>query len=195
MSSSVFCPTYFGPIDLFIAASHTQKSYWEKQDNYQKQTYRTRQYIYSPNGNLLLNIPILHPLKGQNLKQAYTEVKIDHKENWQIIHWRSLEAAYRSSPFFEFYEDEIRFLFEEKETYLYDFNKRCFETIADCLSLDLEYAETEEYHSSYSDIFDARLLSTAKRKPALSLNSYHQVFEEKHGFIPNLSILDLLFNL
>lgn len=195
MSQIVLSPAYFGPIDLFANLVGAEKLVWEKQDNYQKQTYRTRQYIYGPNGKLLLNIPIVHPKDPGQAKQAYAEVEIDRSENWQIIHWRSIEAAYRSSPFFEFYEDELHFLYHQEFTNLYDFNKKCFQVIMDCLNLEVETSETEVYHKTYSDLKDGRNLIVAKRKPSLTLPRYDQVFQEKHGFIPNLSILDLLFNL
>lgn len=195
MESAVFIPCYFGPIDFFSALAKTEKVLWEKHDNYQKQTYRTRQYIYGPNGKLLLNIPIVHP-QTETGKQPYTEVEIDNSTSWQIIHWRGMEAAYRSSPFFEFYEDDLFDLYNTPFDSLFEFNLKCLEVLAECLGMDLDGHFTEEFLNDYSEgkIRDCRSYSVAKRKPLISLEEYDQVFQEKHGFLPNLSILDLLFN-
>jgi len=105
-------PTYFSPIIQYAALAKVDKITFEVEDNYQKQTYRTRCYIYSPNGKQLLNIPI----KNANSKQKTKDVVIDYSVNWQKQHLKSIEAAYRSSPFFEYYEDEIRAIFESNQS-------------------------------------------------------------------------------
>lgn len=197
MQTCLLSPGYFAPIDWFITYVQFEDILFEKEDNYQKQTYRNRQYIYGPNGKLLLNIPIDHSHRRSGAER-YKSIKIDNQYDWQRIHWKSLETAYRSSPFFEFYEDEFIDLYQRKFSYLYDFNLRCLSVLKDCLQLDREEKFTENFHAQSelpSEITDARELIRAKRKPMVDLPPYDQVFTEKHGFIPNLSILDLLFNL
>lgn len=195
MKKTVFIPGYFGPVDQWVALLNTDEVIWENDDNYQKQTYRTRQYIYGANGKLMLNIPIVHAaVKGE--KQKYKTVKIDNSAAWQKQHWKSLESAYRTSPFFEFYEDELIVLFKQPFNLLRAFNIKCWSVITTCLQLDLSVSETTTYQQHYSDteILDARSYTVAKRKPLYNIKPYFQVFQEKHGFLPNLSILDLLFN-
>lgn len=197
MKSILLHPVYFGPIDYFCALYKSAQIVWEINDNYQKQTYRTRQYIYGANGRLLLNIPIVHP---QNRKEmsAYLKTKIDNREKWQRIHWKSMESAYQSSPFFEFYADDLKPLFQEPYDSLFQFNYSCIQTVMECLAIDKPQTQTVVYKTVYSpekQITDLRELTAAKRPAFTPLNPYHQVFDHKHGFLPNLSILDLLFNL
>lgn len=197
MSKTVLHPGYFGSIDQFYAFYKADQILWENADNYQKQTYRNRQYIYGANGKLLLNIPIVHAHKKEG-RQLYKDVKIENHFNWQNLHLKSLESAYRASPFFEFYEDDLAPLYNTKFTYLIDFNIACWTAIQQALDLEkIPEKKTQEYLLSYAnrtDIIDRRELIIAKRKSQIELTEYPQVFQEKHGFIPNLSILDLLFN-
>tara|TARA_R110002096_G_scaffold146733_2_gene305539 strand:+ start:17731 stop:18300 length:570 start_codon:yes stop_codon:yes gene_type:complete len=163
----------------------------EMDDNFVKQTYRNRTYIYGANGKLALNIPVIHSQKN---RQKYRDVKIFNEEKWQSLHWKSLLSAYRASPFFEFYEDELKPLFEIKTDYILDFNLKCFEVICDCLQLELNTSKNETYQNKVEGINDFRHLVNAKKEPDYPFDTYTQVFNDKHGFIPNLSILDLLFN-
>lgn len=195
MNSILIHPAYFGSILQFCHIVQAEELIFENEDNYQKQTYRNRQYIYGANGKLLLNIPIKHTGK-KNGRQKYKEVKIENDFKWQINHWRSLETAYRTSPFFEFYEDELIHLYEKEYKFLLDFNYDCFEAVCGCLQLEKKYRKTEEYHLEIPQekLQDKRHLIDAKSKREITLETYTQVFEEKFGFISNLSILDLLFN-
>lgn len=195
MKTLILHPAYFGSIEQFVYFAKAEKIRFENEDNYQKQTYRNRQYIYGANGKLLLNIPIKH-LNIKNKRQKYRDVKIENDFKWQIIHWRSLEAAYRTSPFFEFYEDEFKPLYEETYTHLMEFNYACLEVVLSCLQLDIPIEKTEEFIKEYQDpeVIDGRYLISAKKKNSIELVNYTQVFTNKEGFIPNLSILDLLFN-
>ena len=184
-------PTYFPSIAHFVAIVNSEEVVFEMEDNFVKQTYRNRAYIYGANGKLALNIPVIYT---QKQRQKYRDVKIFNKENWQSIHWKSLLSAYRTSPFFEFYEDELAPLFEEKFDYLLDFNLKCFETICNCLQLDLNVSKTDSYQKKAEAVKDLRHLVNAKKEPVYGFHKYVQVFGNKHGFIPKLSILDLLFN-
>ena len=184
-------PTYFPSIAHFIAIANADSVTFEVEDNYQKQTYRNRTYIYGANGKLLLNVPVKHSHKN---RQKYKEVKIANDENWQDIHWKSLQSAYRTSPFFEFYEDEFKALFEKKQTYILDYNFECIELVLECLQLDLNYSKTTEYIKNTTSLTDYRNLVNARKEPTFKFDEYIQVFGNKYGFINNLSILDLIFN-
>ncbi|MFK2819884.1 WbqC family protein [Flavobacteriaceae sp. LMIT009] len=184
-------PTYFPSIASFVAIAKGNEMIFEVADNYQKQTYRNRCHIYGANGKLSLNIPVNHTHKN---RQLYKDVKISNDNKWQSQHWKSLQSAYRTSPFFEYYEDELTSLFQSEETYLMEFNFKCFETIIDCLQFDVSISKTKVFEKNPVDVIDARNLVNARKEPKFNFDHYTQVFSNKHGFMSNLSILDLLFN-
>ena len=184
-------PTLFPNIATFVAIVQSKELVFEACDNYQKQTYRNRTNIYGANVKLSLTVPVSFTQKN---RQLYKDVAIHNHENWQAIFWKSLESAYKTSPYFEFYEDELNPLFESTETHIYDFNMKCFEVICECLQLDIPHTFTKEFIVNPSDISDYRKLSNARKASEYNFEPYTQVFNSKHGFIPNLSILDLLFN-
>ncbi|MCX2720410.1 WbqC family protein [Lentiprolixibacter aurantiacus] len=185
-------PVYFPNIHTFsILARH--EIVWETWDNYQKQTYRNRCYICTDQGRLMLNIPIKH-VGGKEGRQLYRDVQIDYSENWPRQHWRTLQTAYRTSPFFEFYEDDLAPLFERKERYLMDFNLKTIAAICECLQLPFQDKRTKSYLQPAVDMLDARDLVHSKGEKPPQQVPYIQVFGDRHGFISNLSILDLLFN-
>jgi hypothetical protein len=192
-------PVYFGPISQYVQLVKADKVTFENEDNYQKQTYRNRMYIYDSNGKLLLNIPIKHSsslglgTKGSK-HQKYKDVLIANDFEWQKQHWRALKASYQTSPFFEFYEDELYPLYHKEFKYLMDFNYACLEFVLESIQLEIEIQKTSEYILHPKDIYDFRSLVDAKSKTNFSNTRYPQVFEPKYGFIPNLSIIDLLFN-
>ncbi len=192
MKPTLLHPTYFGSIAQFVAIVQAETLIFEDCDNYQKQTYRNRTYIYGANGKLLLTIPIKH--SGKDNRQLYKDVRIENAFQWQLLHWKSIETAYRTSPFFEFYEDEFIHLFEKKREFLLDFNYECLQVISDCLQQDNIYSKTTSYKKDVEDYHDMRILATAKKEAPMKPENYIQVFSDKYGFIPNLSILDLLFN-
>ena len=187
----LFQPTYFSPIIQFEKIVQAEKCMFEVYDNYQKQTYRTRLSIYTPEGRQDLNIPVKHK-KGSKLMTK--EVEIENAYNWQRIHFKSLQNFYRTSPFYEFYEDELAPIYEKQEKYLLDFLLKTQEISFEMLQLDLEIKKTTEYRVDYPKNQDFRFLENPKLVLAQTFNKYTQVFDNKHGFIPNLSILDLLFN-
>lgn len=154
---------------------------------YQKQSCRNRTKIATANGILNLSIPIE---KGTQLIDH--EVKICYDEMWQNRHWKSFTSAYQSSPFFEFYQDELADVFFKKPQKLSDFNKNLLILIMEWLEL-----ETEINISLETPIFDPRteLLISSKSIPPLNFSNYIQVFGSKEDFKPNLSILDLICNL
>ena len=183
-------PTYFPSISHFAAIAQADGVVFEMEDNFQKQTNRNRTYIYSPNGLQLLNIPIKH---SKDKHQKTKDVKLETAFDWQKQHFKSLEAAYRSSPFFEFFEDDIRPIFEKEHVYLMDLNLEVLDIVTKCLRMKLEFSKTTEYFHEAQKVSDFRYLANGKKDPN-SFEKYPQVFDDKHGFINNLSVLDLLFN-
>ncbi|NER15676.1 WbqC family protein [Spongiivirga citrea] len=183
-------PCYFGSVSQYAIVSQYEKITFEIHDNYQKQTYRNRMYIYGANGKQLLNIPIQHQ---SGIKVKYADVLISYAENWQKEHWKSLESAYRTSPFFEFYEDELQLLYEVKEEKLLNFNLKCHQFLVDNLPLETTALESDHFEIDQNEE-DYRHLVSAKKDFTPNQPIYTQVFANKHGFIPNLSVLDLLFN-
>jgi len=193
MEAVLLHPCYFGPISEFVAIAQAETLIFENEDNYQKQTYRNRMYIYGANGKLSLNIPIKHT-GDKSQHQKYKDVRVENEFSWQKQHWKSLQTAYRTSPFFEYYEDDLAPLYEKKREFLLDFNYECLELLTECLQMDLNARKTEEYIlNPPAPLEDLRGLVNAKQE-VLKLEPYPQVFENKLGFIPGLSILDLLFN-
>jgi len=162
---------------------------FDKHEHYVKQTYRNRCTIYGANGKLDLIIPVE---KGRNGHQTMKDVKISYAQDWQRLHWKSMESAYRSSPYFEFYEHKFAPFYETKTNYLVDFNVKIQEILFALLDIDFFPVFTTSYETQ--GIHDFRSLADPLTKVEAGFNSYIQVFESRHGFIENLSILDLLFN-
>lgn len=185
-------PSYFPSISHFVVLSQATEVMFEIEDNFQKQTNRNRTYIYSPNGIQLLNIPIKH---SKDSRQKTKDIKIEPDFDWQKQHFKSLEAAYRSSPFFEFFEDDLRPIFEKKHEFLIDLNFEALDLVFKCLRIKINYSKTTEYlpQVDSNEIKDCRNLIDGK-KDISEFAQYTQVFDDKYGFINNLSILDLLFN-
>jgi hypothetical protein len=190
MQNILIHPTYFPSISHYVAMAHADTVTLEMDDNFQKQTNRNRMYIYSPNGIQLLNIPVKH---SREAHQKTRDIRLETAFDWQKQHFKSLEAAYRTSPFFEFFEDAITPIFTKKHTFLMDLNLETMQIVAQCLRMKFEYAETSEYFHDATQHVDFRNLANGKKDNSV-LESYTQVFGEKFGFLNNLSILDLIFN-
>lgn len=185
-------PTYFPNIATFATLVQNDIC-WEVEDNYQKQTYRNRCYITTDQGKHSLNIPIKH-VGGNQGRQKYKDVKLENVEYWQRQHWRTLQTAYRASPFFEYYEDDIAPLFEKKYAFLMDFNFRSIEIICNCLQIEIPMDKTNSYVIKPNNRIDFRFLVNCKNEPQFKQEEYVQVFKERHDFVKNTSVLDLLFN-
>lgn len=185
-------PTLFSPIVQFVVLANAERIIFELEDNYQKQTYRNRYIIYGANGKQVLTVPVIHSHKGVKIKTK--DVKIDHRTDWHKLHVRSLQSAYRSSPFYEFYEDEIMPVFFKKQKYLIDLNFDAFEVVCEAFQAEFKFKKTKEYQINTKNEEDYRSLAIAKTKQIFPLQKYTQVFDDKYGFLPNLSILDLIFN-
>ena len=184
-------PNYFPNIHQFTQIIKANNILFEVSDNYQKQTFRNRTYIYGANGKLGLFIPVIHTQKNREL---FKDVKISYESNWMDLHLKSLQSAYRSSPYFEYFEDNFIKLYSEKEKFLVDFNIKCIKLISNLLDLDLDFKISSEYVEKTNDIIDLRDLSNARKEKKIETPKYIQVFESKHGYLNNLSILDLIFS-
>ncbi len=184
-------PTYFIDVISLCKVYHLRDSIQiEVHGNYIKQTYRNRCYIAAANGRLSLNIPIIHTGKGTSIK--YSQVLIDHSDPWASNHLKSIKSAYNSSPFFEYYEDDLVELFSDIPDLLMDWNLKTFQFILDQMQINI--GEVKPTTTFLNDLASTKL-AEAKTAPLIDLPSYIQVFQEKHGFIAPLSSLDLLFNL
>lgn len=187
---ALFIPTYFSPISQYASIFSSESVVFEVEDNFQKQTYRNRCYIYGANGKLLLNIPVKNSsLKG---RKKTKDTLVENDFPWQTQHFKSLQSAYRASPFFEFFEDDLAPIFNKKYKYLQDINIDTFLFVTDALQISQEYIKTTKYEVQTTKK-DYRDLAIAKSEIDFKTNTYIQMFDHKHGFIPNLSILDLLF--
>ena len=185
-------PAYFTSILQMAVVAQSNEIVFEGEDNYQKQTYRNRAYIAHSNGKLLLNAPIKHTKDGAH--QKYKDVGTETNFPWISQHWKSLQSAYRTSPYFEFYEDDLAPLFKKKVPSLFTHNIEIFETICDLLGMDQNYMVTSEYVKNPLEQLDVRKLIEVKFKTPVIFPKYTQVLQEPDDFLPNLSVLDLLFN-
>ena len=186
-------PTYFPSILTYALMTSGDPILFEVSDFYEKQTYRNRMYIQSANAKQMLSVQVKHT--HSDGKQLYKDVQVSNDFDWQKLHWRSLETAYRISPYFEFYEDDLMPLFEKKYKFLVDLNLESFQTINDLLELEIPYELTDRYRKHYDNTSDLRFLKNAKKEPEIvqKMPQYTQMFLDRHDFMPNLSILDLLF--
>lgn len=186
----LFLPTYFSPISQFSQIIKFKEIVFEVEDNFQKQSYRNRCYTYGANGKQMLNIPI----KKNNTigKQKTKDTLVENSVKWQDQHFKSLKASYNCSPFFEFFEDDLQKIFNKKYTFLNDINLDTFLFFIDALQLEISYKKTTEYQQIDREN-DFRLLGNVKQNTIKQMPKYIQMFDEKYGFLPNLSMLDLLF--
>ena len=190
---------YLAPIQYYsklLQCDDDNAAYIERYDNYTKQTYRNRCVIADANGPLALTIPTEKTTEGKCLMR---DIRISDHGNWRHQHWNALEAAYRHTPFFQYYEDDFRPFYEKKIEFLYDFNMQLTQLVCSHIGLDTTLKPTEKYQQNTDEKIDLRFLITPKTswqedKDFHSIE-YYQVLKEKHGFIPNLSIVDLLFNM
>lgn len=190
---------YLAPVQYYakLLQSAGGIAYIEACDSYIKQTYRNRCMIVDANGPLALTIPTEKSEEGHCLMK---DIRISDHGNWRHRHWNALEAAYRHTPFFLYYEDDFRPFYEQKIESLYDFNLSLTRLICNLIGIDVRLLPTTEYVSvCMPDIEDFRESIHPKHDwlndTTFSPKEYYQVFKGKHGFIPNMSIADLLFNM
>ena len=186
--------TYAGNINYFSCIKNADKIVIDSFEYFSKQTFRNRCEIYGANGKLNLIVPI-NRKKGKN---PFRDVKIDYSSNWQKIHWKSLQSSYRSSAYFEYYEHQFHKLYNhDKPAFLVDFNMELTSLIIKALDLDVSIDQTTSYQKNIDGFIDYRNSIHPKLTPTdyYKEQSYFQVFNDKFGFLSNLSIYDLLFNM
>lgn len=189
MNTLILHPSYFVDVISLIYIYNKNKVLLETQDSFIKQTYRNRTYIAAANGKLALNIPVIHQKKEQSV--PYNSIQIDHTQSWGTTHLKSIKSAYYSSPYFEYYQDDLELLFTEIPELLIDWNIKTLYFLLEHLMISRDIRPTVVYKDNKL----AKHLINAKGQPFLKLDPYIQVFQEKHGFLQPLSGLDLLFNL
>lgn len=193
----VFLATaYLPPIQYFSKFILNSEIWLEQHENYQKQSYRNRCHIYGANGLQSLIIPVTKP-DGQH--NNIRTVRTDQEKKWQKNHWKAIESAYRLSPWFEYYADGFSVFYQRKTDLLFEWNLMLIRHIADILQLDVSIRLTKSYEKPVNDIADFRYVIHPKEKSAKNDTAfrplpYPQVFSSKFGFLPNLSIIDLIFN-
>lgn len=183
---------YLPPIEYFYFIQKADKIWIETHETYPKQTYRNRCKIYTTNGCLDLSIPVKKPNGNSSLS---SEILIANDDKWQLNHWRAIESAYNASPFFLYFKDDISRFYTKTYDLLITFNTELLQLILKLSGINKKIQFTQNFEKEPKDKLDLRNIISPKSKFKLTKQErYFQVFEEKHGFIPNLSIIDLLFN-
>ncbi|WP_390450588.1 WbqC family protein [Chryseobacterium sp. Alg-005] len=180
---------YLPPISWFSVFLNPENNIiFEQFESFPKQTYRNRANIYGANGKLSLIIPISH-----NGKRELKDIEISESEDWRKLHWKSIQTAYQSSPYFEYYEDKIRKIFDINEKKLVDFNLKGLEIIQQILKTEKAHSLNVEYIKNPDEI-NFRERFSAKIPSEFEMEEYYQTFSDKLGFLKDLSILDLICN-
>ncbi len=185
---------YLPPIQYFTKMLGEEVVFLEQHEHYQKQTYRNRCVVCAASGPTVLTIPVVK-LSGE--KMPIRDVRIDYAMPWQRNHWKTLVSAYRNSPFFDYYEDDLRPFYEREEPFLFDFNEKLLHLVMGLLGLRIEVEYTTHYQSiapamDWRELISPKADYTADKK--FKPQSYYQVFSSGKGFAANLSIIDLLCN-
>ena len=189
---------YLAPVEYYVKLLECDKAYIERHDHYIKQTYRNRCMIAATDGPLSLTIPTE---KSDSLKCPMKDIRISDDGNWRPMHWNALVSNYRNSPFFEYYADDFRPFYEKKYTFLWDYNQEICELVCSLIDIHPLMDGTNEYRTEFlNDEMDYREVIHPKKDyriadPSFVAEPYYQVFKEKLGFLSNLSIADLLFNM
>ena len=194
--------TYFGPVQWYQKLYRHEEVQIEQWESFLKQTYRNRCLIATTQGIQALTVPV-----ERGTSQQIRDIRISDHGNWRHLHWNALMSAYGESPFFEYYQDDIRPFFEERWAYLFDFNEAIREKMCELLDIQPKVTFSSTYHHPADISLTSHLLPlTSDYREAINPKHpqpdsefepkpYYQVYQQKHGFLPNLSILDLLFNM
>lgn len=190
---AIFPLFYLPPVSYFSALNAQNYEFLiEKEEHFPKQTFRNRMRVYSPNGPLDLFLPVI---KGSKYHTKVKDVRISYDFKWQRLHWLSLESCYRNSAYFEFYEDGLAPFYNKKYDFLFDFNMEMLEWVFKQMKKSPEIGFTTEYEKDITTELDFRNKLQFKNPELITpAKPYYQVFEDRNGFLPNMSIVDLLFN-
>ena len=195
MEPLLLSTAYFAPVHFYTRYLKHEKVFLEQFEHFNKQTYRNRCVISAGNGIIPLVVPVV---KGRGPKVVMKDLQISYDTDWQRNQWQTIVSAYNSSPYFEYYEDELKPYFEKKNKFLIDHNQQIHETICDFLEIENKFELTEDFEAVPAETLNLRDVISPKNKQqtdaAFLPKEYTQVFTEKFGFLPNLSILDLIFN-
>ncbi len=206
--------TYFGPVQWYQKLYRYDRVFIERCDTFRKQTYRNRCVIAAANGAQALTVPVERAAGAQQVR----DIRISDHGNWRHIHWHALLSAYSESPFFDYYADDIRPFFERKWEFLYDYNMEICRKMCELLDITPHISPTEQYvHADDLPLYGCETGGSRAETASISgavadfrdaidpkhpledrdfaPKSYYQVYAAKHGFLPNLSVLDLLFNM
>jgi len=180
---------YLPPISWFSLFLDTDSTIvLEQHENFPKQTFRNRANIYGANGKLSLIIPTSH-----HGSRIINQVQISQQEKWQALHWKSIKTAYQSSPYFEFYEDQLQTIFSYKTDFLWEFNLNALRTIQEILKVEKTFELSDKYVKN-PEMKDYRDYFSPKKETPFLMPDYFQSFSDKYGFLEDLSIIDLLCN-
>lgn len=193
--NTIFSINYLGSVQYWAHMLTAQQVILESNCFFERQTYRNRCHILGSNGVLPLSVPIVKPIKNVTKTK---DALISYDTAWQQNHWRSIVSAYKSSPFFEYYADEYEKEYRKKHKFLWDFDMALMTIVCGQLEVPCHWQTTEQYHTPVGDDQDLREVLHPKKAwqedPGFHPLPYHQVFGDKMGFSPNLSIIDLIFN-
>lgn len=183
---------YLPPVEYFTQLNAYKPDILiEREEHFPKQTYRNRANVYTPDGVLALVVPVI---KGSKNHTTVKDVKISYDFRWQRLHWQSLQACYRRSAYFEYYESDFAPFYEKQFEFLFDYNQELLSLLLKLTKIKTEITYTDEYKAEYPNLQDFRFSIHPKRETEMQQKPYFQVFEDRQGFKKNLSIVDLLFN-
>lgn len=182
--------TYFGPIQWYQKLYRAEHVVIEQWESFQKQTYRNRCLIATTQGIQALTVPVV---RGETLLMK--DIRISDHGNWRHLHWNALQSAYGESPFFEYYQDDILPFFTQRWDYLFDFNEAIRQKMCELIDISPQVSLTGSFQPKADHDFREAINPKHPAPDAdFESRSYYQVYQQKHGFLPNLSILDLLMN-
>ena len=192
--------TYFGPVQWYQKLYRHEEVQIEQWESFLKQTYRNRCLIATTQGVQALTVPVERKEEsGKRKENTIKDMRISDHGNWRHLHWNALMSAYGESPFFEYYQDDIRPFFEKRWDYLFDFNEAIREKMCELLDIQPKISFSLEFKvyslEKEKDFREAIRPKHPLPDPDFEPKPYYQVYQQKHGFLPNLSILDLLFNM
>ena len=184
-------PMYLAPVSMYVHLYAGTRMLIDLDAPFVKQTFRNRALIAAENGALPLTVPVVH---SGGVRQAMRDVRISDHGNWRRMHWNAIVSAYKKSPFFDYYADDFRPFYENRYDFLVDFNMQLHDTVCGLLGLERETAALGSVEKTELSV-DVRSLVEPSAEFAAAPQHYYQVFEQRNGFLSNLSIADLLFNM